>query len=75
MQERITEITLKQKDVIDIGSKYIVYCIETPYTLFHQYSNKPVLFVTACDEYGKSIGDMILKWDNVECVREVKPKK
>lgn len=75
MQERITEITFKQKDVIDIGAKYIVYCIETPYTLFHQYSDKSFLFVTACDEYGKYIGDMIFKWDNIECIRDIKPKE
>ena len=75
MLEKITEITFKQNDVIDIGAKYIIYCIETPYTLFHQYSDKPILLVTACDKYGKIIGDMIFKWDNIECVREVKPKK
>lgn len=75
MLEKITEITFKQKDVIGIGAKYIVYCIETPYTLFHQYSDKPILLVTTCDEYGKIIGDMIFKWNNIECVREVKPKK
>lgn len=77
MLEKITEITFKQKDVVDVGLIPIAYCIETPYTLFHQYSDKPILLVTACDEYGKIIGDMILRWDNIECVREVntKPKK
>lgn len=75
MLEKITEITFKQKDVIDVEAKYIVYCIETPYTLFHQYSDKPFLLLTTCDEYGKIIGDMILKWDNIECVREVTPKE
>lgn len=74
MLEKITEITFKQKDVIDIREKYIIYCIETPYTLFHQYSDKPVLLLTACDEYGKIIGDMIIRWDNIECVREVDTK-
>lgn len=75
MLEKITEITFKQKDVIDIGAIPVVYCIETPYTLFHQYSDKHILLVTTCDEYGKIIGDMILKWDNIECVREVTPKE
>ena len=67
MLEKITEITFKQKDVIDVGAKPVVYCIETPYTLFHQYGDKPIL-------YGKIIGDMILRWDNIECVREVNTK-
>lgn len=74
MLEKITEITFKQKDVIDVGAIPVVYCIETPYTLFHQYSDKPFLLLTACDKYGKIIGDMILKWDNIECVREVNLK-
>lgn len=74
MLEKITEITFKQKDVIGVGVTPVVYCIETPYTLFHQYSDKPILLVTTCDEYGKIIGDMIIRWDNIECVREVDTK-
>ena len=74
MLEKITEITLKQKDAIDVGATPIIYCIETPYTLFHQYSDKPILLVTTCDGYGKIIGDMIIRWDNIECVREVNTK-
>lgn len=74
MLEKITEITFKQKNVIDVSEAPVVYCIETPYTLFHQYSDKPILLVTTCDEYGKIIGDMILKWDSIECVREVNLK-
>lgn len=74
MLEKITEITFKQKDVIGVRVTPVVYCIETPYTLFHQYSDKPILLVTACDEYGKIIGDMILRWNNIECVREVDTK-
>ena len=74
MLEKITEITFKQKDVIGVGVTPVVYCIETPYTLFHQYSDKPILIVTTFDEYGKIIGDMIIRWDNIECVREVDTK-
>lgn len=74
MLEKITEIAFKKIDIIDVGAIPVVYCIETPYALFHQYSDKPFLLLTACDKYGKIIGDMILKWDNIECVREVNLK-
>lgn len=75
MLNTITEITFKRKEEGNIKVTPIVYCLESPYSLFSNCSDKPVLFVTACDEYGNYIGDMVFRWDNIECIRDIKPKE
>lgn len=74
MLEKITEITFKQKYACSVNTTPIVYCLESPFTLFNQ-SDKPICLVTAVDKQGRLLGDMIFRWDNIECIREVKKSK
>ena len=74
MKDKITEITFKQRGVCSVNVTPIAYCLESPYTLFNQ-SDKPICLVSSCDEQGKFLGDMIFRWDNIECIREVKKSK